>query len=288
MIPARQTPPETGADAALAQYAEDGYLLFPSVLSAEELARVRAPLDLRLSATPDGRNAFEGRKTRRAYGLLADAPETALLAEHPRIVSLADRLLGPNYLLSAFLAIDIGPDEAAQPWHYDDGFYRVPRPRPAYSVSAIWALDAFTDDNGATELIPGSHLWADEEPSAEPRDAVRAAAPAGSLLLFSGALWHRGGANRSSGRRLAVSPQYCEAWCRQQENMIASTGAAAAALSPRLQAMLGYSIHPPFMGHVRGMHPLRLIDPGYRAETHEDARIAARLLEGDGTIIGKG
>jgi len=90
--------------------------------------------------------------------------------------------------------------------------------------------------------------------------------PAGSVVIFDGALWHRGGENRSQGTRLALSPQYCKPWLRTQESqLLIVPPAAAARCSPRGRSMLGYSIHPPFIGQVEGMNPLRLVDPNYRS-----------------------
>jgi len=83
--------------------------------------------------------------------------------------------------------------------------------------------------------------------------------PAGSVVVFLGTLWHRGGANRSSSQRLAITPQYCEPWLRQQEPMMLVAGDAAADYPPVLQSLIGYSIHPPFMGHVGGRHPLKTL-----------------------------
>jgi ectoine hydroxylase-related dioxygenase (phytanoyl-CoA dioxygenase family) len=94
------------------------------------------------------------------------------------VLDLVDRVLEPNYLLSAALAIDLGPGEDAQKFHYDDGSYHIARPRPPVGVSAIWAVDEFTEANGATEVIPGSHRWGDErpgpdDPPPQDRDAGR-------------------------------------------------------------------------------------------------------------------
>jgi ectoine hydroxylase-related dioxygenase (phytanoyl-CoA dioxygenase family) len=85
--------------------------------------------------------------------------------------------------------------------------------------------------------------------------------PAGSVVVFLGTLVHRGGENRSTRPRLGLSNQYCQPWARQQENYTVSVPREEAArMSPRVQALLGYSIHPPFMGHVRGLHPRRLLE----------------------------
>ena len=89
--------------------------------------------------------------------------------------------------------------------------------------------------------------------------------PAGSVLVFTGTLYHRGGANNSSKPRLAITPQYCQPWLRQLENMVLSVPPdKARQLSPRIQALLGYSVRAPgFMGYVDGVHPKRLIDSDY-------------------------
>ena len=97
--------------------------------------------------------------------------------------------------------------------------------------------------------------------------------PAGSVIVFMGTLWHRGGANQSVAPRLAITPQYCEPWLRQIENQVLAVPRdMAARYSPRVQALLGYSIHPPFMGYVDGMHPRRLIDPSRRARLDDPGR----------------
>ncbi len=127
-----------------------------------------------------------------------------------------------------------GPGETPQPFHADDSFYTVPRPRPMVSLSTIVAVDAFTAENGGTEVVPGSHLWSDAELAGlldadhgrgarRARSALAALArpvemPAGACVVFAGTLVHRGGANRSAGPRCAFSNQYCQPWARQQEN----------------------------------------------------------------------
>ena len=247
----------------LAAFRESGFVVFEGALPAHQLDALREGLEPLLRDAPRGRNDFEGTHTNRVYALLAKVPAMAPLVEHPRVIALVDALLEPGYLLTAALAINLLPGETAQTWHHDDGFYTLPRPRPPVSISTIWALDDFTEVNGATEVIPASHRWSDELPQGEDGRRVSVTMPAGSVVVFSGTLWHRGGANRSKGPRLCVSPQYCQPWGRQQENMMLAVGTRALDYSPRIRAMLGYSIHPPFMGMVDGMHPSRLIDPGY-------------------------
>jgi ectoine hydroxylase-related dioxygenase (phytanoyl-CoA dioxygenase family) len=196
---------------------------------------------------------------------------------------MLDRLLLPNWLLSTFQSIRLHPGETPQAWHADDSFYPVPRPRTKLAVSTIWAIEDFTADNGATQVIPGSHLWESVHPDERAHRATPVVMPAGSVVVFDGALWHRGGENRSRGTRLALSPQYCQPWLRPQESqLLIMPPERAAACTPRVRAMLGYSIHPPFIGQVEGMNPVRLVDREYstgnRSRLTKEGETAERVL----------
>ena len=278
----RVTTLESDLHETLAHLDADGYVVIERAVGQDVLDRIHAELAPYLGESAlHGRNDFEGFATNRVYALLAKSPTVAELVEHPTVCAILDSLLLPGYLLSANLAINLLPGETAQGLHTDDSFYRVPRPRPSIGVSAIWAIDDFTAENGATQVVPGSHRWGEEPPAAD-TEVVDVVMPAGSVVVFHGTLWHRGGANRSTGSRLAVTPQYCEPWARQQEQMVLSIGSAAAQFSPRVQTMLGFGIYPPFMGHVNGMHPLRLLQPDYDPATTGAANVAAAALEGPG------
>ena len=254
-----------------------GYVIFERVLSPADVTGVRNALAPFLARDLKGRNDFEGEKTNRVYALLAKSPVFAELAIHPLALAFAEAELGPSCLLSALLAINLHPGETVQPWHTDDGGARIPRPRPALGISTFWAIDDTTELNGATEIIPGSHLWdgqivegavspadfagkgADRE-TGDRSDAIRMVMPSGSLAITKGTLWHRGGANRSNHPRLIITPQYCAGWVRQLENMALAVPAEVAEKLPeRARELIGYSIHPPFMGHVDGVHPKRLL-----------------------------
>ncbi|MDQ3034212.1 MAG: phytanoyl-CoA dioxygenase family protein [Myxococcota bacterium] len=267
-------------DDTIACLDRDGFVILESLLDAATLRELEAELAPHEAARPRGRNSFEGERSTRVYSLAGKGEPFLRLAEHPRVVEVLDRLLLPNWLLSTFQSIRLHPGETEQPWHADDNFYLVPDPRPRLALSCIWAIEDFTDDNGATELIPGSHLPSSHLAGAPSREPVRATMPAGSVVLFDGRLQHRGGANRSTRTRLAISPQYCEPWLRTQESqLLIVPPEKAATCTPRQRAMLGYSIHPPFIGQVEGMHPIRLVDPSYSsARTSEAAQLADRVL----------
>jgi hypothetical protein len=240
--------------------ARDGYAVIERLLPEEVVSAVRDDVLPRLPPTR-GRNTFEGFATQRLYAVIEKTLACNPLVEHPVVLGLLDRIFEPNYLLSQLQVINIQPGEAQQPLHHDDAFYPWPRPHPPLGAAAIWAIDPFTKDNGATVVIPGSHAWPDRVPDEEDRRRLRSVVmPAGSLLFFTGALWHSGGANQSPHARLCVAAQYCAPWCRQQENSSLSVSRARVIeCSEHIQRMLGYSVYPPFMGFVNGMHPKRLL-----------------------------
>jgi ectoine hydroxylase-related dioxygenase (phytanoyl-CoA dioxygenase family) len=237
----------------------DGYAVVPDVLSAAEIDAVRMALGPHFVGGYHGRNPFEGHQSQRVYCLVAKSRAFDRLILDPLMLDVAERVLGPNVLLTATLAIKLEPGETAQDFHYDDVFYRLPRPRPAFSLSTLWAIDEFTHDNGATRLYPGSHRWGEERTAERPAPVTATMTP-GSVLVYHGTLVHAGGANTSKGDRLGVSIQYAAAWARQQENFMMAIGVdGARALPPRLQELIGYSIHPPFMGMIDGRHPKKLL-----------------------------
>lgn len=264
---------------ALTELETQGYTLIPDFLSTERLEQVKNQFD-RLLGANKGRNDFEGEHTERIYTLVARDPVFADIAEDPTIMTLCDALFMPNYLLTASQAIAISPGETPQPWHTDDSFYPIPRPRPMISLSTIVAVDDFTAANGGTEIVPGSNLWGDEELGgnyAGPGGAIDASferklktqsmpveISAGTCIVFAGTLLHRGGGNNSQGIRRAFSNQYCQPWARPQENFfLGIPPEKVAAMSPKIQSLLGYSIHPPFMGQVTAYHPLKALEPNF-------------------------
>jgi ectoine hydroxylase-related dioxygenase (phytanoyl-CoA dioxygenase family) len=247
------------AETDLAAVRRDGYVILPGLLTPAELDDIREAVAPLLDRR--GRNRFEGHTTQRVYSVLNKTRSCDRIADHPRVLALLDRLFLPNYLLSMLQVINILPGEQAQMLHTDDGFYPLPRPRAALGAATIWAIDDFTADNGATDIVPGSHLWGERIPDQTEREPV--VMSAGSCVFFVSTMWHGGGANRSQHPRLAVTAQYCEPWLRPQEAFaLSTTRNTVRAVSEDIRRMLGYSIHPPFIGQVDGMHPKRLLEPG--------------------------
>ena len=254
---ARKVDPDSALAVQLEALDRDGYVVLENLIDRDRCALIREET-LRL-ADKTGANPFEGHLTQRVYAPLSKTRAIDDLIDHPRILALLDALLTPNYLLSQAQIINILPGEAAQGLHHDDAFCVLPRPHRAIHAAFIAAIDDFTADNGATVVIPGSHRWSDRVPKRE--EAVPCSMSAGSAVFFVGSLWHGGGANRTDKPRLAVTGQYCEPWLRQHENFFLElTKEQARSLREPIRSMVGFSIHPPFMGMVDRHHPRRALN----------------------------
>lgn len=251
----------TGRDVAR-QLIDDGYVIVSDLMTPAEVQASRTDLGRVLAATPTGRNAFEGHATQRVYALFAKTRTFDAIAVHPLLLEVLGEVLG-HFQLSAPVGIRIGPGERAQILHRDDAVYPLPQPCPPVVVNTMWPLDEFTQENGATRFIPGSHRW---EPGRQPTagDPVLAATMGpGSVMFYLGSLWHGGGANRTSAPRLGVILEYVAGWLRPQENhCLAVPRSVARELPERLQELLGYNIYPPFLGYVDGTHPRRVLSAG--------------------------
>jgi ectoine hydroxylase-related dioxygenase (phytanoyl-CoA dioxygenase family) len=258
--------PRFGPDVALDEVCraldEQGAAVVERYVPLEVVAALREELAPHRAATPLGRNDFEGFATRRVYGLFGKVRGFDALAIDPLVLGALEHVLGPHVQLSGPVGIDLGPGESPQGLHQDDVVYPLPFPHQPVVLNTMWALDDFTEDNGATLVVPGSH---GTPPSARPDDAlaVRATMPAGSVMLYVGSLWHGGGANTTDRYRLGVILEYVVSWLRAQEThtMVVPTDVART-LPTRLQELLGWNIHPPFLGYVDGRHPRRLLDGG--------------------------
>ncbi len=241
----------------------DGWCAVQGMWSPDDVAAARASLVDVLAATPEGRNDFEGHRTKRVYALFAKTRAFDAPAIHPLLLGVLDQMLG-HYQLSAPTGIQIGPGEVAQVLHRDEHIYPLPPDYPNVVLNTMWALDDFTEANGATRFLPGSHRWTDRMAGPQDEaDVVQATMPAGSVLFYVGKIWHGGGANTTDRPRLGVILEYVVGWLRAQENhVLAVPRDVAADLPERLQELLGYNIYPPFVGYVDGRHPRRVLEDG--------------------------
>ena len=214
-------PAEPAAVSVPAALGRDGAVIVDDVLDASTLDVLRRELEPCLAVTAPGPEAFTGLNTRRFGALIERAPSTRALVTHPLILDITGRLLPGATAVQLHLtqAICIGPNSPAQLIHRDQwafDFFEFPMD---YEVqcNTIWAISDFTEANGATRVVPGSHLAADKLHLTE-ADTVPAKMAKGSLLFYTGALYHGGGPNHSADARPGTNITYNFSSLRRCDN----------------------------------------------------------------------
>lgn len=258
-----------------ADFERDGFVVMADVVPAAQVADlIDALLETeRKNGFGYAKTSFEGYQTVRINNLLVHDPRFWDVPLQPSVLALAESLLDRELLLSSLCSLTLGPGQTAQPLHEDTQQLPLARPRPPIALNAMWALSDFTEANGATHLVPGSHRY-DRSPDYRGDDTptVPATMKAGSVMLFDSALWHRGGANTTDARRYALSCYYCAGWMRQQENLQLGIPAEVAAGFPRrLQELCGYSIYRGQYGHIDNRDPITLLGQSGRRTVWEAA-----------------
>ncbi len=199
--------------------ARQGYTVLERAIETdliEELDEALLRLERERSVRP-AMNGFEGHRTVRIYNLLAHARVFERVPVHRAVLPIVEGVIGEGCLVSSLSSIAIDPDEVAQPIHADDQLIPLAKPHHPIICNSMWALTDFTEANGATRLVPGSHRR--ENPKfGTTYETIAAVMPRGSVLVWDGALWHGGGANRTRARRTGIAMNYCAGFIRQQEN----------------------------------------------------------------------
>ena len=224
----------------------DGAAIVLDAMSGDLHNRVAGELEPWITATPGGRDDFTGRRTSRTGALVARSAASRELVMQPLIIDLANRFLLPftnKIQLHLTQVINIQPGQGAQPLHRDRlawGGYIPDQIEPQFNT--IWALTDFTEENGATRVVPGSVGWPDDRRATDD-EKVQATMPAGSVLLYSGSVIHGGGQNRTEVDRMGINITYCLAWLRTEENQFLSCPPRIAKdLEPELQELMGYTM----------------------------------------------
>ena len=235
------------------EIAEQGYTVLPDVFDAARAGALVAALERleqALGTEPAG-NSFEGARTLRVYNLLARGLLWQELAIDPAVLPVVEGVLDHGCLMSSLSSIRIQPDEVAQPIHADDQVIPLRKPHAPTVCNTMWALTDFTEANGATRVIPGSHLRDHDPDYGAPYDSIPAEMPRGSVLIWHGSLWHGGGANTTGDDRIGIAANYCAGFIRQQENQQLGLPAdLVATFAPRLRELVGYGIYRGLIGHI--------------------------------------
>ena len=260
----------TGTAEHLSRIERDGYTVIEDVLSAEdadailgEVRRLEDSLGVAFAS-----NDFEGRRTKRIYNLLIYGPLFEAIPVHERVLPVVEGVLDSGCLVSSLSSIAIHPGEIAQPIHADDQLLPLPKPHVATVCNTMWALTEFTEPNGATRIVPGSHTRDHSPVYGSEYDSIAATMPRGSVLVWHGSLWHGGGANRSDAVRVGIAMNYCAGWVRQQENQqLGIPREVARGFGPRLRELVGYGVYRGLVGHIDKRNPNELLGESGALET---------------------
>ncbi len=227
----------------VSEVASNGYAILTDFLTPEALEKTRQEMahifEMTGSRDANRRGRYSGTQTVHVHNLFAKTRAVDDIAVDPMLLKIIEGVLGPQFQMSVATAMCPDPGVDPQGLHQDDGHYPLPRPRPPFIANTLIALDDFVEANGATRLVPGSHLWTKP---VDPDAAFTVAnMPAGSLLVFDGALWHAGGGNTTIGqRRRSINLNFNLSWLRQQENQyIGIPRDIWLGMPQRLQRLLG-------------------------------------------------
>jgi ectoine hydroxylase-related dioxygenase (phytanoyl-CoA dioxygenase family) len=263
----------SGAEVA-AVLARDGVVVVDALVAPAVMDTVQRELAPYLDATAFGPDEFSGRRTRRTGGLIARSATCRELVMHPLVLDASRAVLkdATSFQLHLTQVIAIGPGEPAQAIHRDQwafDFFSFPR---GYEVqcNTIWAMTDFTEQNGATRVIPQSNRLDDGLAFTE-SDTMPAEMCRGSVLFYTGSVYHGGGANRSDAVRAGINITYNRSWLRQEENQYLSVPHDIARTLPDELLRL--------MGYARGAYALGYVD---------DLRDPIEVLKADAAVTGLG
>lgn len=242
----------------------DGFTIVENAIDpqiVDDLNGELVRLERELGAKP-AMNGFEGHKTIRIYNLLAFGGVFLEVPVQKNVLPIVEQVLDPGCLVSSLSSIAIDPGEVAQPIHADDMVMPVAKPHVSFVCNSMWALTDFTEANGATRLVPGSHLK-DNPVYGGAYDTIAAEMPKGSVLIWDGALWHGGGSNKTSARRTGLAMNYCAGFIRQQENQqLGLDPVKVKSFTPRLQELVGYGVYRGLIGHINKQSPSQVLGAG--------------------------
>ena len=258
------------ASASIAEIHEvlhrDAALIIDDLASIEQVDAITTEMAPFIDATPNGSDDFSGRTTKRTGALIARSPSSHPLVRHPTILGVTEKLLhrAQSFQLHLTQVISIGPDSPGQSIHRDQwafDFFEFPSD---YDVqcNTIWALTDFTEANGATRLMPGSQHLPDSHTHTVD-ETVPAEMSKGSCLLYTGKVYHGGGANTSDETRVGLNVTYNVGWLRQEENQYLSCPPEVAAELPDdLLRLMGYRIGAYALGYIDDVRdPLEAVRP---------------------------
>lgn len=242
----------------------DGFTILERIIPEDTIDALLADVHRleRDRGSQPANNRFEGGATTRTYNLLAHGDIWQQVPVQPQVLELIERVLGVECLVSSLASISLAPGETAQVLHADDQAMPLAKPHAATVANSMWALTDFTEENGATRIVPGSHGWPNPDYTRNDAqtDTIAAEMPRGSVLVWHGSTWHGGGANTSDEVRVGVAMNYCAGFIRQQENQqLGIPHDVAASFSPQLRQLCGFGMYRGLTGNIEKQSPAALL-----------------------------
>lgn len=296
MASIRRISKATPIDDACAVMTEDGAMIVTGLLGDSAFRDLQREIGPEFARAEFCRGLFYGEKTKRIHGVVAKSKTCREMVMLPEIVAVVSRLLlgsCERIQLNLTQGIEIWPGEQAQVPHRDDALFPFEKKPFEFMVNALWACSEFTKDNGATVVVPGSHLWDDKQRLPVPEEITQAEMVPGEVLVYVGSLVHGGGANRTTAPRTGLTVSYCLGWLRQAENQyLVAPPEVAMTYDKALQDMLGYSVHRPNLGIYEGVEPNVLL--GERPEKFvtrdwlmpDQEKLVSRYYAGQNPVVG--
>lgn len=241
----------------LVQY---GVAIIPHALTVKRHANLYAELAGVFEATEFSQGLFYGNRTKRFGRVLSRSSAAQDLVMNDLALSPARAVLGPHcqdIQLNLTQGIEIWPGSFAQVPHRDQDIWLGAPKGTELMINAMWALDDFTAENGATLVWPGSHRSTDPAPATP---GIPVQMPRGSLCLFLGSTLHAGGPNWSGNPRRGLVVSYCAGWLKPCENpWLSYPPEVARNFAPALARLAGYRMDAPSLNHVDGRCPVELL-----------------------------
>ncbi len=265
---------------------EVGILIVEKLVPDDTMDRIESEIAPDLEAKEPGGGKFFGFKCKRLGGAVGRSPTFAHQLGDPILTGLADALLLDNcktYQLQISGILQVWKGGEPQPLHRDIGVYEPYLERkpggPEILVSLMWAVTDFTAENGATRLVPGSHLW-ESERKAKPEEEIQAVMPRGSLAIWRGNILHGMGVNHTDTPRTGLVGGFSVGWLRQEENQyLVCPPEKAQHLPERVQQLLGYKAHSPILGWVEDRDSDLLLRAGNRDNDNDNAAYDDQTLQ---------
>jgi len=257
-------PPDCSTDDLIDLLEQDGAAIVDGFVSDIWLAEFNAAVQTSVDhytpydyGEPEAEE-FLGRQTVRLNGLMNKAPNYIDLISDERLLTVMDHFLGPQcgqYRLNSSEVIEIHGGETAQELHWDDVIWPAHfwAPDKLLQFNVMVAATDFTENNGATQVVPGSHRWDHSTREAKAEEVTLATMKAGSAVFIPGKTLHGGGTNTDGTKRRAIVASYVLGWLRTQENHFLHTSVEQAKTWPqRVRELLGYDLYAHYDDNIQG------------------------------------